>query len=330
MDSNNITIGLCGDVMIGRSLDEIISQKGYKYPWGNTLSLFEKTDLNIINLETTLTKSDKKTCKVFNFKAQPDKIQTLSEARITLVNIANNHILDYSEEGLIETIMVLKKAGIKYVGAGINAQEAAEMEVVKKNGIQIGILGFTDNEPGWKAGQKKAGTNYIDVENTDDRKKCLENIKSSKKQVDILIVSIHWGYNMIEEPPPHFIEFAHEMIDAGADIIHGHSAHIFQGIEIYKSKLILYDTGDFIDDYVVDPGLRNDLSFFFQIEIDKSGIKKLKLIPIKIHNYQANIAEGIDLEWSMKRIKNLSQKFKTKLKDNGEVLLSFETKALQV
>lgn len=330
MNSSNITIGLCGDVMIGRSLDEIISQKGYKYPWGNALSLFEKIDLNIINLETTLTKSDKKTSKVFNFKAQPDKIQTLSEACITLVNIANNHILDYSTEGLIETIMMLKKVGIKYVGAGMNEQEAAEMAVVNKKGMQIGVLGFTDNEPDWIAGQKNAGTNYIDVENTDDRKKCLENIILSKKKVDFLIISIHWGYNMIEEPPPHFIDFAHEMIDSGADIIHGHSAHIFQGIEIYKNKLILYDTGDFIDDYVVDPVLRNDLSFFFQIEIDKSGIKELKLIPIKIYNYQTNIAEGMDREWSMKRIKNLSQKFKTKIQDNGEVLLSLGAEASMV
>lgn len=222
-----------GDVMIGRLVNEVIDQEGYYYPWGNALPLLKMTDLNIINLETALTKSDKKVLKVFNFKADIDKIKTLLKARIDVVNLANNHTLDFSEEGLVETIEVLNKSEIKHVGAGINEEEARKEVIMVKNKMKIGVIGYTDNEPGWKA-TDKPGINYIEAE---DIEKIRKDIKKLKRKVDVLIITIHWGPNMVERPPQKFINFAHRAIDFGADIIHGHSAHIFQGIEIYKKKV---------------------------------------------------------------------------------------------
>src|SRR6188472_1537982 len=119
MVNYSITLGLAGDVMIGRNVNIAITNKGYSYPWGNILPLLKNTDFNLINLEAALTNSTAKVYKTFNFKASPDKIKTLTEADINLVNIANNHILDFSGEGLIETIHTLRKAGIKYIGAGL-------------------------------------------------------------------------------------------------------------------------------------------------------------------------------------------------------------------
>lgn len=322
MLTNNIEINLAGDVMIGRSVNDVISRNDNAYVWGDVLPFFEKTDINIINLETALTNSEIKRPKVFNFKAAPDKTKTLVRAKITVVNLANNHILDFSEEGLQETLSVLKKANIGYVGAGLNSEEAEKEVVIEKNNLRIGILGFTDNEPGWKSGISKPGTNYIDVSSATERKKMVEKIKSlKKKKIDLIIISAHWGYNMVEEPPQNFIEFAHEMIHAGADVIHGHSAHIFQGIELFNNKIILYDTGDFIDDYVIDPVLRNDLSFLFNISAGKDGIKSLKLFPVRITNYRVNFAKGNDYEWCIKRMKKLSGKFGTHIKANGEVIM---------
>jgi poly-gamma-glutamate synthesis protein (capsule biosynthesis protein) len=322
MVDKTIVIGLTGDVMIGRTVNTIINNKGYLYPWGNILPLLKETDINIINLETTLTTSNKKVFKTFNFKATPDKIKTLTEAGVTVANLANNHILDFSEEGLTETIQTLKTAGIKYVGAGTNDKEAAKPVILTENNIIIGVLGFTDNEPGWKAGTSSMGVNYIDISGKDDRNRALLNIAQLRNETDIVIVSIHWGPNMQEFPAKHFIDFAHEMTEQGADIIHGHSAHNFQGVEVYNHKLILYDTGDFVDDYVVDPILKNDHSFFFRVEAGKQGVAKLELIPVLISGYQVNLAIDEDYKWSIQRMQYLSAKFVTKVSDKGEVVLS--------
>ena len=305
--------------MIGRTVDPVISLEGYLYVWGDVLPVMRSTDVNIINLETTLTTSNKKVPKVFNFKAAPDKVKSLTEARITVANLANNHILDYSEEGMTETIETLKKAGILYAGAGMNNDEAAKPVILEKKKFRIGLLGFTDNEPGWEAGTEKGGVNYINVSNENHRQRALDAIKKLGKQADIVIVSLHWGPNMREAPSKTFVAFAHEMIEHGADIIHGHSAHIFQAIEVYKSKLILYDTGDFVDDYKVNPVLKNDHSFFYKVEISSEGIENLKLIPVQISNYQVNLAEKESYEWSMKGVQQLSSPYGTVISNNGEV-----------
>ena len=319
MEKEKVVIGFAGDVMIGRTVDPVISREGYLYVWGDVLPVLRSTDVNIINLETTLTTSNKKVPKVFNFKAAPDKVKSLTEAHITIANIANNHILDYSEEGMTETIHTLEKAGILYAGAGMNSDEAAKPVILEKKKFRIGLLGFTDNEPGWEAGTDKSGTNYINVSNETHRQRSLEAIEKLRKQVDIVIVSLHWGPNMREAPSKPFVAFAHEMIEHGADIIHGHSAHIFQAIEVYKNKLILYDTGDFVDDYVVNPVLKNNHSFFYKVEISNEGIENLELIPVLISNYQVNLAEKESYEWSMKRVQQLSSPFGTVISNNGDV-----------
>jgi poly-gamma-glutamate synthesis protein (capsule biosynthesis protein) len=296
-----------GDVMVGRLVNEHLSRVPSTYLWGDALPLIKSLDVRVINLEAALTRSELAVPKVFNFKADPDKVQSLIDAEIDVANLANNHILDYSEEGLYETIATLDKAGIKHIGAGKNAAEARKPVIIECKRIKLGILGYTDNEPTWKATSTKPGTNYIKI---GDIQAVEKDVTPLRNEVDFIIVSIHWGPNMREYPSKEFVQFAHEMIDAGVDIVHGHSAHIFQGIEYYKNKLILYDTGDFVDDYYVDPFLRNDRSFLFIVEVDRSGIKELRLVPILISNFQVNLAEGEDADWSIKRMEKLSKALK--------------------
>ncbi len=121
---------------------------------------------------------------------------------------------------------------------------------------------------------------------------------------------------MRQRPNQEFINFAHAIIDSGVDIIHGHSAHIFQGIEVYHNKLIMYDTGDFVDDYAVDPLLRNDQGLFFIVTVTKTGIKKVELIPLLISDFQVNYAKGRQKKEILDRIKTLSAKFGTKIENN--------------
>lgn len=304
-----ITIGLAGDVMIGRLVDEILSGAPPRYLWGDMHSYLHGTDLNLINLEAALTRSTHRVPKVFNFKADPSKVRTLVEGRIDVVNLANNHVLDYDEQGLMETLDTLDKAGIHHVGAGKNRKQAMAPVIMKRKGITVGILGCTDNEETWNATDEKPGTFYLSV---GDVEVIEEDICHLRKKVDVLIVTIHWGPNMKERPSASFRSFAHRLIELGADIIHGHSAHIFQGVEVYQKKLILYDTGDFVDDYAIDPMLRNDRSFFFIVEAAKEGPKALHLIPTLITQFQVNRSTGKEAEETLQRMQKLSAEMHTR------------------
>lgn len=310
-----LTIGFGGDLMFGRLVDEYLDNAPPIYVWGNLLPFLKSTDINLVNLETALTKSTHIVPKVFNFKAGPEKVSVLTEGFIDIVNIANNHILDFSKEGLFETIEVLDRAKIAHVGAGTNIESAKNPCIIEKKGIKIGFLGCTDNEPSWKATQTSPGTNYVAV---GDVEAIAPSIKALRGLVDILILSMHWGPNMRQRPTQQFKKFARALIDLGVDVIHGHSAHIFQGIEVYKNKLILYDTGDLLDDYAVDPILRNDRSFFFVLTLDKKGLIGLKMIPTLISRFQVNVSHEED---SLTLMEALCKEFKTEIMRENKGLL---------
>jgi len=307
---NTITIGLTGDVMIGRLVEKILAREDLSYIWGDTLAMMRSTDMNLINLEAALTTSDKAVYKVFNFKAKPERVEALKLASVAVANLANNHCLDFSEEGLLETLEVLDTAEIPHIGAGKNLDEARKPLVIEVEGVKIGILGFTDNEPSWIATRHSPGTNYIDID-----EKGLEvvtnEVQKIRKSVDLVILTIHWGPNMRERPPNRFKNFARGAVDSGVDIFHGHSAHIFQGVEIYNNKVIFYDTGDFVDDYYVDPILRNDRSFFFTVEVSKKGIAAIHLIPTLIEKFQVNLSKGREKEETLERMQMMSKEFGT-------------------
>lgn len=303
-----MTLGFTGDVMLGRLVNKSVGQVGYAHPWGNVLPLMQTHDLNIINLETALTTSERRVPKVFNFKAEPDRVRCLTEARIDIATLANNHVLDFDVAGLTETINVLDEAGIQHTGAGANSEAAKQPVIVNRNNVRIGVIGITDNEARWKAGPDKPGTNFV---RTGDAGEVKNQIQQIRNEVDLLILSIHWGPNMLEFPSSKFIHFAHNLIDNGVDIFHGHSAHVFQGVEVYNGKLIMYDTGEFIDDYAVDYYLRNDYSFLFEVELYEKSLQKLILTPVYIHQMQVNRATGQDYRNIVQLFKKRSAVFNT-------------------
>lgn len=314
----SIKVGLAGDLMIGRLVNDQLLHKKEHLIWGDLLPLLQSTDLNFINLEVALTHSEQSVPKVFNFKSDPANVRQLTLGNIHAVNLANNHVLDFDVEGLLETLSTLDSASILHVGAGKDLQEAEKPLILQKGGVTFGILGYTDNEPSWIAGKGKPGIYYISAKEVD---KVINAVSRVRDKVDILIASQHFGPNMVERPSREFITFAHTLIDHGVDIIHSHSAHIFQGVEKYKKGLILYDTGDFVDDYYVDPDLRNDCSFFFVVDLDKSGLKKLHLYPVLISGFQVHLATGTNKLKTMARMKLLSSEFGTHFEEDASGLL---------
>lgn len=312
-----------GDVMLGRLVGEALLRYGVAYPWGNVLPELHRADLRIVNLECVI--SDKGSPwsrweKVFHFCANPLAIEALKLARIDCVVIANNHVLDYEEEAFLQMLELLEAAGIPYLGAGRNLEDARRPVILQAPGLQIGMVAFTDNEPGWKATATAPGTNYLPVapESVPVLREGLQEARSLG--ADLLVVSAHWGPNMRLWPTPRFREFAHAVIEAGADVFHGHSAHLFQGIEVYKGKPILYDCGEFVDDYAVDPELRNDWGLLYRLNIEPAKTSRLELIPLFIHGCQVNLARGSEQQAILERARRLSAEMNTVLGEQAGVV----------
>lgn len=286
-----------GDAMLGRTVNAILKQKPAMYPWGNTLPLIKSADFKICNLECVISDlGEPWPGKAFNFRTDPKNVEVLKIANFSPISVANNHSLDFGAQALEQSLNILKKNLINFTGAGIDSIEAS-MPAIEDGQKPLGMIAFTDNEPQWEAKENAPGIFYVPTNLTDPRaKNLLALIEKTKKGVSILVISAHWGPNWGYEPPKEHIDFAHALIDAGADIIYGHSPHVFRGIEIYKGKPILYSTGNFIDDYAVDEIERNDQSFIFIVEVDPPHFHKITLYPTMIKNYQAVLADDENLE----------------------------------
>jgi poly-gamma-glutamate capsule biosynthesis protein CapA/YwtB (metallophosphatase superfamily) len=315
-----ITLALTGDVMLGRRVAEALNDHMRpEEPWGDVRPLLDAADLRIINLECAITDNEQpwiRTAKVFHFRAQPSAIEILRTARIDACSLANNHTLDFEEQGLLDTLEHLDAAGIRHAGAGRNQEEAADpaiLTVPANHTRRAALLAFTDNEPSFAAGTDRPGTNYLPVSLKPDVLRRVERAVAAARGmgVDTVIFSNHWGPNMVQRPKKIFRRFAHAVIDRGVDIYYGHSAHVFQGVEIYRGKPIIYDTGDFIDDYAVNPELRNDWSFLFQVSVVEGRFERLDLTPVKLSYARVDLATGGERETILNRMEGLSAEMGT-------------------
>jgi poly-gamma-glutamate synthesis protein (capsule biosynthesis protein) len=179
----------------------------------------------------------------------------------------------------------------------------------------VALVAFTDNEPPFAAGSDRPGTNYLPVSLEPEVLDRLEIAIMTAREAgaETIIFSNHWGPNMVQRPNTLFRRFAHAVMDRGADIYYGHSAHIFQGVEIYRGKPILYDTGDFIDDYAIDPRLRNDWSFLFKISFEGGEFRRLELFPVTLSYARVESATRAEREAIFDRMEDLSREMGTAL-----------------
>jgi poly-gamma-glutamate capsule biosynthesis protein CapA/YwtB (metallophosphatase superfamily) len=308
-----ITLALTGDVMLGRGVDEALRGMRPAESWGDALSVLHAADLRVINLECAITTHEyrwSRTPKTFHFRADPTRaVGVLRAARIDACSLANNHTLDYEEAGLLDTLEYLDGAGIRYAGAGRDLEEAARPAILDgPDGEKVALLAFTDNEPAFAAGGDRPGTNYLPISLEPEVLDRVEAAIADARNAgaDTILFSNHWGPNMVECPRDIFRRFARSVVDRGADVYYGHSAHIFQGVEVYRGKPILYDTGDFIDDYAVDERLRNDRSFVFLVSVEGGKFRRLELFPVVLSFAQTGLATGGEREEILRRMERLS------------------------
>jgi poly-gamma-glutamate synthesis protein (capsule biosynthesis protein) len=286
---SSVAIALCGDVMTGRGIDQILAHPGDPtlhepfvrnageyvelaqkargpiarpvddaYLWGDALEEWNRAlpDVRVANLETSITtSSDFWPGKDVHYRMSPRNIGCLVAANFDCWSLANNHVLDWGHAGLGETLETLRAAGVKCAGAGMNRHEAAAPVVRDIAGkgrvIVLSIGSVTSGIPySWAATEHRAGVNLLVEMSNDEVRRIQQDVTAVKRAGDVVIASIHWGPNWGYEISEARRKFAHRLIDsAGIDVIHGHSSHHVLGIEIYRGHLILYGCGDFLNDY---------------------------------------------------------------------------------
>ena len=372
-------LAFVGDVMIGRLIDALLptsiarksphsdpedaartvdnsilarypelTSYNYLSPWGNSVSLLQKADLILANLETALTRSERQwPNKAFNYRSHPENVRCLTEVGMGggdgrgYVSLANNHTLDWQLEGLNETVETLSKAGVQYAGAGRSAAEAAtsaELNVGGEDGWKIKCWSFADHPLDWEGVD---AFNLIDYTKKGREKISLQLADGELEtdKVGLKVVSVHWGPNYGWHPAVEIVDLAHWMIDeCGVDIVHGHSSHHIQGVEVYNGKLIIYGCGDFIDDYAVDLTFRNDLSALWRVTVgERAGeersrleVKKLELFPNRIQRFQAHLLEASDVDhnWIERKFRILCDGFGTtivkELGSEGQIVIDIQ------
>lgn len=365
-----ISLFLCGDVMTGRGIDQIMPHPGspvihesylrnalgyvelaenvngriprpvsYDYIWGDTLSILAQVnpDLRIINLETSVTTSDDFWPKGINYRMHPYNISCLGAAHIDCCILANNHVLDWQHSGLIETLDVLEKAGIKHVGAGKNIKQAsppAIFDIPGKGRLVILAYGSkTSGVPGdWQASSNSPGINVLPDMSTHTINRIAEEVTAIKQPNDVVLLSLHWGGNWGYDIFPEEQQFAHALIDeVGIDAIYGHSSHHVKGGEVYRGKLILYGCGDFLNDYEGIRGYehyRSELTLmYFPCFDPRSGkLTELRMIPMQIKRFQTIITTESDTQWLMNLLNREGRKLGTKveLHADGFLVLAWE------
>jgi poly-gamma-glutamate synthesis protein (capsule biosynthesis protein) len=299
-----VKIALTGDVMLGRLVDQCVVQNRSVRPealWSDVLPLMLGTDCRLINLECVISSLGAKwhpITKAFHFRAQPRALEFLRAAQIDGVTLANNHVLDYGPDALVDCLKLLDGAQIQRAGAGATLEEAVVPAFFSLPQGHMAVMALTDNEPEWEASITQPGVNYVGYDDQGllepYRSRIAQALVLARRRSDLVIVSAHVGPNW-GDPSRAMQTLAHELVDMGADLYWGHSNHTPQGIELYKGRAILYSTGDFVDDYMVDKDERNDLSFLFMLEVEKNRISRIVLHPTAIEDL--GVRRANEHEW---------------------------------
>lgn len=367
--ADRVTLFVCGDVMTGRGIDQVLPRPSApvlyepyvrnagdyvslaerangpipkpvspSYIWGDALDELERVspDVRIINLETSITSSDDYwRDKGINYRMHPANIACIRAAQIDCCALANNHVLDWGYPGLTETLETLKKAKVRSVGAGRNLEEAqAPVVMSAKEKGRVIVFSFGSPTSGipldWAATKNRPGINLLEDLSDESVRHIAAKVSKIRQPRDIIIASIHWGYNWGFDISSDQIEFAHKLIDvAGIDLIHGHSSHHVKGIEVYRNKLVLYGCGDFLDDYEGITGyerFRDDLGlmYFASMNTVAGNIVHLKMTPTKIRNFRVNRASRADALWLKETLNREGIVFGTRVIMNENNILTLQ------
>ncbi len=294
-------IALAGDTMLGRLVGEHMRSAPFSAVVADELrEITSSADLFVVNLECCI--SDRGTPwpdigKPFFFQAPPRAVELLSWLGVDCVTLANNHALDFSYDALTDTVNLLDEAGIAAVGAGPDLDAARAWRTMETaGGLSVGVLGVSDHPPDFAAQPDRPGIAFADLA-AGVPEWLTRQVRQMAGSVQVPLVTPHWGPNMTIAPAEYVRRAADALVAAGAGLVAGHSAHVFPGV----SGRVLFDLGDFVDDYAVDPDLRNDLGLLFLVTVDEAGPVRLDGVPLRIERCRTRLAEDGESAWIRRR-----------------------------
>jgi poly-gamma-glutamate capsule biosynthesis protein CapA/YwtB (metallophosphatase superfamily) len=361
-----IRILLCGDVMTGRGIDQVLAfpcdphlhenhvqsaldyvelaEKAHgaipryadsAYIWGETLGELNrsKPDVRVVNLETSITRSEDYVPKGINYRMSPENAECLTAFGIDCCVLANNHVLDWGRAGLMETLETLERLNIKTAGAGRNLRDAAAPAVVEVPGRgRVLVLSLALPDSGvprsWAAGADAPGIHLVTDLTEIRADQICKLIARVRQSGDIVIVSIHWGPNWGYEVPSAQRRFAHALVDrSGVSVVHGHSSHHAKAIEVYRDRLILYGCGDFLNDYEGIAGYeayRSDLALMYIADFIpvRGDLTACEIVPFQIRRFRLNRASRRDVGWLRQTLARESNRLGSVIIDADEGRLS--------
>jgi poly-gamma-glutamate synthesis protein (capsule biosynthesis protein) len=293
-----VTLALAGDTMLGRLVAEKLEREPPAALFApEVVAVAREADLFVLNLECCISTRGARwpdPFKPFFFRAPPRAVEALTLLGVDCVTLANNHALDYGREALLDTLEHLASARIAVVGAGADLAAARSPVVLDHDGFRLGVVSFTDHPAEYAADDRRPGVAFADL-----RRGVPDWIGAAvgSLDADAVLVTPHWGPNMVPSPLTEIRRAARELVERGASLVAGHSAHVFQGVQ----GRILYDLGDFVDDYRTDWELRNDLGLLFLVRLEHGGPVRIETVPLKLEFCHTRLAVGDELEWLRRR-----------------------------
>lgn len=270
IDNNQTTILFAGDIMLGRSvMGASLDNNDSLYAFRNTSDFLKNADITFANLENPIVTNCPRHVGGFKFCTTPEIAQGLNFAGIDVVSLANNHTYNYGKEGIEDTKKYLNQMGVKFVGV-------SNLEIVEKNGIKFGFLGFD------------YVTSQVNL-NQD-----MDLIKTSDPQVDVLIVSPHWGVEYKAVANSFQTDLARRMVENGADLIIGHHPHWVQNDETVNNVPVYYSLGNFVFDQMWSEETKKGM--LVKITFDGKDIVKQE----KFNTYTPKVGQPIIMEESPK------------------------------
>jgi len=289
---------IAGDWAPIRAFDEIIA-RAPKALYGDLLPVLRRADLRIVNLECGLSGTGTPVWKSGAvFKGRPEHIRGLTSVPFDVVTLGNNHVFDYGLGAFGETLDLLKKNSIRFVGAGMSPEEARRPLIVKVHGVRIGIINFSEGED-LTAAITGPGVFGWDIDAV------IDALHAVRPEVDIALVICHGGVEYIPFPPPYLAKAFRRVAEAGADLVIGHHAHVPQGIEILDGVPICYSLGNFVFYQETDLHYRK-LGYLVKAGVSKEGPAHLEIIPYEIGAESLALLKGEESARFFESLKKVS------------------------
>jgi poly-gamma-glutamate capsule biosynthesis protein CapA/YwtB (metallophosphatase superfamily) len=288
-----VRLALAGDTMLGRGVGERLGAAPPEDLFAaEVVEAARDADVRIVNLECCISERGRPTPgRVFHFRAPPAAAEALAHLGVDCVTLANNHALDFGPEALLDTFEHLRAAGIGWVGAGRDEREARAPAMLTANGEVLRVVAFSDHPAEYAAGPDVPGIAFAEPHRGRPPEWLLAEVRGPGPEPTL--VCPHWGPNMTAGPTAPVRRVAVALDRAGAALVAGHSAHVFHGV----AGRVLFDLGDFIDDYRVDPELRNDLGLLWFVDLDRGDPIRVEALPLKLDFCHTRVADGEDAAW---------------------------------